>query len=268
MSNEQKSTFERIQNRIYTAVLPVFHEKQFTAENGQTLRYMFFPGKSNTLVVVFQACSDAGARYNYVRTLSDCGVNRLFIKDDFGPGGYGDYYLGCDGTYSVETAVLELIRRYVGKLHPEKLVFAGSSKGGYAALDFGLRFPDSVMIVAAPQYFLGSYLYGEGGNGRWVATLDEILGKSAETEDIQKLDFRLQKIIREDKYASTQRVYIHYSAREHTYAEHIQYLLKDLAEDGISTEKDVGVYKEHGDLKYYFPQYIKHCLRVVTEEKR
>ena len=62
---------------------------------------MFFPyHKSKILVIGFQACNDAGPRYNYVRTLKTCKVNRLFIKDDFGPRHLGDYYLGENGTFS------------------------------------------------------------------------------------------------------------------------------------------------------------------------
>ena len=91
-----------------------------------------------------------------MRTIKECGVNRLFIKDDFGPNQCGDYYLGCNGTYSVENAVFELIDRYIKLVKPKKIIFFGSSKEGYAAINFGLRYPDSKMIVAAPQYYLGT----------------------------------------------------------------------------------------------------------------
>lgn len=246
-------------------MLPAFCEKQFVAGNGQTLRYMFFPGKSSTLVVVFQACSDAGARYNYVKTLGDCGISRLFIKDDFGPDGCGDYYLGCNGTYSVENAVMELIRSCLGRLSPERVVFAGSSKGGYAALNFGLRFPDSEIVIAAPQYFLGSYLKGENGTGRHAKTLDEILGEPANALNTKELDNRLRSVIQKDPYAGTQHVCIHYSVNEHTYKEHVRYLLDDLKETGISVEEDIGDYQEHGDLKYYFPGYLKEKIEELQK---
>lgn len=254
------SFLSRVQNRICTVAIQKLHETQFTASNHQTLRYMFLPSKSDILVVGFQACNDAGARYNYVKTLRDCHVNCLFIKDDFGPTHYGDFYLGCNGTYSVETATFELIDHYINKLSPRAVFFVGSSKGGYSALNFGLRYRDANIVVAAPQYFLATCLYG----GRWTHVLDEILGEPVTPQNMQKLDNRLRSIVKNDPYATTQRVYIHYSTKEHTYEEHIKYLLEDLREKEISVEENVETYPNHADLKYYFPQYLKACILSQT----
>ena len=252
-----QSFLARLQNKAHAAVLSRLCEREYTAENGQTIRYMFFPAKSDILVIGFQACNDAGSRYNYVTTLRSCKVNCLFIKDDFGPDGFGDYYLGCNGTYSVEDAVMELIGNYIYSLSPKRLIFAGSSKGGYAALNFGLRFPHAEIIVAAPQYRLGDYLWGNHGDGRFASTVEEILGEPASPDGISILNRRLARIIQNDLFADTQRVYIHYSVKEHTYPEHIQYLLQDLEKKGIYVERDEKDYPNHGDLKYYFPEYLK-----------
>lgn len=167
-------------------------------------------------------------------TLRSCEVSCLFIKDDFGSDGFGDYYLGCNGTYSVEDAVIEMVREYIHSLSPKKLIFAGSSKGEYAALNFGLRFPNAEIIVAAPQYRLGDYLWGDNGDRR---------------------------------FADTQRIFIHYSAKEHTYPEHIQYLLQDL-EKRIYVEKDEKDYQVHGNLKYYFPEYLKAKVNLVYSPRK
>lgn len=256
-----QSFLARLQNKVHAVVLSRICEKEYSAENGQTLRYMFFPAKSDTLVIGFQACNDAGARYNYVTTLRSCKVNCLFIKDDFGPDGFGDYYLGCNGTYSVEDAVMELIGHYTYSLSPKRLIFAGSSKGGYAALSFGLRFPDAEMIIAAPQYRLGDYLWGDNGDGRFASTVEEILGEPASPDGISMLNHRLAHIIQNDQFADTQQIFIHYSAKEHTYPEHIQYLLQDLEKKRIYVEKDEEDYTNHGDLKYYFPEYLKEKVK-------
>ena len=76
-----------------------------------------------------------------MRTIKECGVNRLFIKDDFGPNQCGDYYLGCNGTYSVENAVFELIDRYIKLVKPKKIIFLVLVKGDMRLLilDCGIQ---------------------------------------------------------------------------------------------------------------------------------
>ena len=251
-NDKKQSVIARAYNRIYTTTLQKLNEREFTAENGQTIRYMYFPTNSDILVIGFQACNDHGARYNYVRTLRSCNVNCLFIKDDFGSDGRGDFYLGCNGTSSVEKAVFELIDRYIRKLHPGKVLYIGSSKGGYAALNFGLQSPQAIIIAAAPQYLLGSLLNGDEHR----STMKEVVGHEIKPIDIDQLDHKLQNIIQNDPYAKEQKIYLQYSTEEHTYKEHIQYLLADLHKKGIAVEEDIKDYKEHGDLKYYFPQYL------------
>lgn len=75
------SILDRIFNRIYTVVITPLKEKTFRSE-GTRLKYLFFQGKNNcdTLIVGFQACHKDGARYNYVRTLNEIAVHKLFIK--------------------------------------------------------------------------------------------------------------------------------------------------------------------------------------------
>ena len=226
---------------------------------------MFFPcKKSDILVVGFQACNDAGPRYNQVRTLKECGVNRLLIKDDFGPRQLGVYYLGCKENHAVETAVFELIDRCIAESRTlfKYIVFSGSSKGGYAALNFGIHYPNSVMVVAAPQYFLGNYLDSE----KFRPTLEEILGGPVTEKNKNALNHRLKQRIREDTAAKTQRVYIHYSDKEHTYEEHIRALLEDLTAAGVEVHTDVKHYPTHEELKYFFPEYLSSVLEQLKKE--
>lgn len=249
-------------NRIYTAAVQKLCEKEFVSSEGQSLRYLFFPCRSSDVLVVgFQACNDAGPQYNYVRTLQQCRVNRLLIKDDFGPGKLGVYYLGTQGSCAVERAVVELIDRYAAALGGQpRLVFIGSSKGGYAALDFGLQYPGSVMIAAAPQYHLAQYL----DTPKFRATLEAILGGPATPQAKQMLDERLHGRILADRFAASQRVYLHYSDCEHTYPEHVRNLLAHLSAAGIALQTDVQHYTVHSDLRYFFPDYLRSVLNTLA----
>lgn len=256
------SLWTRALNRLYTTMMQLLKEREFSSSEGQSIRYMFFPcRKSNTLVIGFQACNDAGARYNYVRTIQNCGVNRLFIKDDFGPNHCGDYYLGSNGTYSVEKAVYALIDLFIDRTHPSKIIFIGSSKGGYAALNFGLSYPAANIVIAAPQYYLGSYL----DNPKWKENLEEILGENVSEENKRALDLRLKRKISGDMFGNSQTIYIHYSDQEHTYKEHVKDLLEDLNGSGISIHTDAGKYSVHEELKHYFPDYLQKTIREIQK---
>lgn len=252
----------RFFNRIYTAIITPIIEKKYVG-NGTRLKYLFFPSvKSKVMVVGFQACAKEGARYNYVRTLNDFKVNKLYIKDDFASNRRGNYYLGSNGKYNVEKATYELIDKYIEKLKPDKIVFIGSSKGGYAALNFGVSYINSSMIVAAPQYYLGMYL----NNVYQMPNLIDILGDVTE-ENIFELDARLKNKVLNNNSANTQRVFLHYSNYEHTYNEHIRDLINDMKYTGYKIDFDIHQYAVHGELKYYYPSYLRSSLRKLLEDE-
>lgn len=94
--------------------------------------------------------------------------------------------------------------------------------------------------------------------------MEEILGEPVSEETKKHMDQRLDQIISKDPYASTQKVYLHYSKMEHAYKEHIPYLLADLEKQGIPVEQNVETYTVHAELKYYFLQYLEKTVgRIV-----
>lgn len=252
--------FGRIWNRLYTICITPLKEKIYHY-GPINLKYLFFKKKSEVLVVGFQACHKDGARYNYISTLKGFNVNRLYIKDDFAENHRGNYYLGCNGEYNVEKATMALIETYVKRTNAKKVIFIGSSKGGYAAVNFGISFPGAIMIIAAPQYHLGNYLNCE----YQMPNLRDILGEDITQEKIEKLNMRLKNKILNDMDGKTQKVFIHYSQNDHTYEDHIKDMLRDLQEVSVSINCDVKDYTVHGDLKYYYPDYLRKSLRTVLE---
>lgn len=128
-------------------------------------------------------------------------------------------------------------------------------------MNFGLRYENVDMIVAAPQYYLADYLDSD----KFRKILNDILGSDVTDERKAQLNIRLREVIEQDKYESSQRVFIHYSTQEHTYREHIVDLLHDLKDKGISVQENVGDYQVHGDLKYYFPQYLQTVINKIQK---
>lgn len=215
---------------------------------------------SRTLIVVFSACTRKGikARYNYLKTLDSVHDNKLYILDDFSEDGRGSYYIGADWTFDEEKATRELINSIRNTVMATKVVFCGSSKGGYAAINFGLEYPNANIVVGAPQYFLGSYLETTDN----MDALKHIAGKDYYKHK-DELDVRLKNKIYCSEYTASQRIYIHYSNKEHTYEEHVKDLLCDLRRNGCVIFEEVATYENHGDLSYYFPDFLRKSLREI-----
>lgn len=236
------------------------HEKEYVNSNTK-LKYLFYPCEnSKELIVVFSACTRKGipARYNYIRTLKNVNINKLYILDDGADDERGTYYLGLYPEFPVEASVVGLIKKIVLDNQIEKMAFAGSSKGGWSALNIGTLFNNEVdrIIVGAPQYYLGKYLSAPANN----ITLKSIVGcdKSA----IEKLDFKLKNNLAN---LSNIKVYIHYSINEHTYEEHVKDLIKDLKEITV-VEEDIETYTDHQEVSMFFPKYLYNTVTDFISE--
>lgn len=246
-----------------TKIKLVFNQKKFKSGD-VTLKYILKKNlNSKDLIVVFSSCTRRGikARYNYMRTLAKIKANKLFILDDFANDHRGSYYLGYESTYSEEKATVELINFIKKNLGTTKLICCGSSKGGYSALNFGLQYPDSYIIAGGPQYYLGQYLVGSKN----IECLEHILGHVSD-EKISELDNRLQMLIKRKTNGNTQKIYLHFSDKEHTYNEHIKDLLQELRECDYTVECDIADYTNHSDISYYFPDFLVKTVSALISE--
>lgn len=256
-----------------TLLKQAVQERKFRYGN-TTLKYMYQPYKgSDRLLVVFSACTRPGipARYNYMRTLKDVPVNRLFILDDFGEDHRGGYYLGAYPDFEMEKATKALIDKFIARPEVSKVCFGGSSKGGWAALNFGVQYAGrglgAEIITGAPQYWLGTYLQTPGG----MVTLQSIAA-SKKKEDLAvvsaALNAHLKQRIEGNEYAHGQTIYIHYSEHEHTYRDHIKYLIADLKSGGgYRLIEDVREYENHGDVSLYFPGFFVGSMRDILSSE-
>lgn len=250
--------FNKYIEYLSTKVKVCLKENKYSKDGGR-IKYILEKEKSNILIVVMSSCTRPGikARYNYNRTLKKIKANKLFILDDFGIDSRGSYYLGKKGEFNIEDAVRELILKIKKELNIRTSIYVGSSKGGYAALYFGLDDSNSNIIVGAPQYYLGSYL-----KERHPHVLEFIKGNSEE-EGIVHLNNLLSNKIINSKYHG--RIFIHYSTEEHTYEEHIKYMLEDLKENGVYININEGKYKSHADISKHFPKYLLDTIDNILD---
>lgn len=247
---------KKIKGYLYAKVQKARYEKHFKGE--VDLKYLKMgPDQGDTLVVVFGSFTRKGvaARYNYVKTLRDIEVPKVFILDDFGLDGRGSYYLGQDGGEEVYRTTRDLIASLKVSTGAKTTIYCGSSKGGWAAMRFGLGDLDGIVVAGSPQYLLGDYAVREydleDGNKMLLPYLSAGLKDDVR---IQWLNGILRGVIRDSN--SLKPVYLCYSKAEHTYDEHICYLLDDLR----SADRDVHVREEkfgnHNDIALYFPDFL------------
>lgn len=217
--------------------LRLLRDQKKYRSRGVTLKYMLDRVDSRDLIIVFSSCTRKGirARYNYVRTLKEVPCNKLFLLDDFASDHRGSFYLGSNMKFEEAVVVRELIDRVREQTGAKRLIFCGSSKGGYTALNFGLDYPGSYMVVGGPQYFLGQSLLDTGN----IEALKHIAGQVCK-EKVEFLNEYLPKKVAANRYAPSQRIYLHYSDSEHTYEEPYPLSAPGSGEKGIPLQRGRG----------------------------
>ena len=147
-----------------------------------------------------------------------------------------------------------------GIYHQLKIVFLGSSKGGYSALNFSFLIPNVNVVIGSPQYYLGTYLDKEETKENLRYLIGEI------TEDGKnQLNARLRNRILLSPI-KPEMVYFHYSNVESTYKKHVKDLLSDLQNAGILIIEDVQNYPTHGGLKDHYPGFLRNTIKNIIEQ--
>lgn len=233
-----------------------FKQRVFKGKNYNVKYVLNSVSNSDDLIVVFTACTKVGqpARYNYVRTLDKYKCNKIFILDDFGFDNRGAYYLGKNKDFAIQNDVELLIHKVIKDLNVKRSIFVGSSKGGYAAMYFGMSIKNSIIISGAPQYMLGDYLNLPGHQN----ILSYIMGDTEKTS-VEQLN-KVMKTRIDTNRDNNNLVYLHYSINDETYESDIKYLVNHLDTLGINTIKDIKEYMSHSELTKFFPTFIRETL--------
>lgn len=217
------------------------------------LKYLFFNRKSKVLAIVFSAfdTSDKRRSYNYVRSLSKIGIDFIFLSD---PWGYrGSYYLQNNGSFALVETILSSINQIVNRGGYSSVLTLGTSKGGTAALFYGLKLNVQDIVIGACQYRIGSY----------VANYPEIFkgmtGKDVNETDINSLNSILPNLIANCK-GSQSHIHLVHSVKEPTYERDIKYLIRDLNSYGLTwTEIECG-FEKHDDVGRFFIPFASKFL--------
>lgn len=245
----------------YTRILP---EK--VTEDG--IKYLLYPNSdSEKLIVVFQAINTKQS-YNYIKTLKEFNINKLFIKDDYGLDELtkSSYYLGVKKDLSIAEYTQKLINEVVQKLNikDENVIFAGSSKGGYAALYHGYTFGSGTILPGGPQIMLGDYLYQENPASIRYEIFKSIVGDF--TQDNKEWANSLLYNVLKNTSAPYPTTKVHIGLKEPHYVEHVAFLEKWVNELQIPNVEIAGEdYTTHEELAEYYPIFLnKEVKRLIN----
>lgn len=230
-------------------------------EGEKAIKYVFCDGgNSDILIVTFPGFASPGIQpqYNYIRTLIDCNCHRLYILDDYGP--RGSYLIGKNGDHSIEDSVVSLISTMCDKYGVESgnVILQGSSKGGYCALYFGIKYNFGYVIAGAPQINLGNYLLKVAPDVAEYITG----GKNEENKGyLNGLLFDLVDL----SSGRFPKIFIHVGRGDHHYPNHIVPFLEKLDEKGKEYKINLANYSSHGWVGSYYQEYLLKTLNYIDD---
>lgn len=101
-------------------------------------------GESKLLIVVFSQVRVPAGKFGLERLFAKTRHNCLFLNDT-----------GCEWYLGLEHAIDAAISAAIGAVSPERMIYYGSSMGGYGALLTGLRRQDGDIHAFGPELRLG-----------------------------------------------------------------------------------------------------------------
>lgn len=222
-------------------------------------RFRFQKKDTNHLLIIFSGYGGGATSYDALNLFSHSRSAILWIKDDF----YNDsaYYLCKEMDFSIEKSVYELILYKLKSLGFSKndCTLYGSSKGGTAALFFGIKYNFENIVSSIPQSKIGSYLSGNKPSNPVPMKNAEFIMGNINAEKIDFLDSLLFNLIKKDN--STRRnIYIITSESDEQYQDHILPLNKAISEKNYSNynliEAKSLFIEKHTDVSGY-------CVHVI-----
>lgn len=150
---------------------------------------------NNRLIVVFSGFGDGRFfTYDFINSLSENPATIVWIKDDF----YSmcSYYMCKEMDFSIERSICKFIDELLFEfgLKKEQCVLAGFSKGGTAALYFGIKYNFKNIISTVPQFNIGSYIRSD-----WPDVAQHMMG-TVSVQNTLFLDSLLHDVLIDDGF--------------------------------------------------------------------
>jgi len=157
--------------------------------------------------------------------------------------------------------VIELVDEIVKEheITKENIIAVGSSKGGYAAIYYSLKYNFGCSIVGAPQVLLGNYLLEETSKSYSIA---EYIAGGQDEESKKYLNDIIPTVITQSE--SSVKLFIHIGKGEPHYRNHFLSLIKLLNQTNLNYEVDIQDYDTHDQVAEYYPSYLQNKIFQLT----
>ncbi|MFD7436415.1 accessory Sec system protein Asp2 [Streptomyces sp. NPDC059861] len=186
------------------------------------VEFQFRPAQGDHphLLVVF---SSVGSKYGFGNALESVKCNILRIRDHFDGG--ASYYVARNMDFSVTDSIQALIEDHMRRLRVtrDEVTLLGASKGGSAALYYGLKYDYKNIVASTPQYFLGSYSKGHGQLG------DAVLGEGQSEENVATMDAVMKDVLAQ-RSDLKRNIYVVSSPGDYQYEQEVEHYLPALRE--------------------------------------
>ncbi|WP_031095709.1 hypothetical protein [Streptomyces sp. NRRL S-15] len=142
--------------------------------------------------------------------------NILWIRDKFD--GVNSYYLCKEMDFSLEESVIGLISRVMHALEltPDDCIMFGSSKGGTAALYYGLKYGFRDIVASVPQFAIGSFV-----RDHMKPTARFMMGEGVPESNVQIIDSLLPDTVWRSGNRGAN-IYLISSPQDEQYKQHVE----------------------------------------------
>jgi hypothetical protein len=143
-----------------------------------------FSTDSSTLLILFGGIAGGVSMpvYEFFRVTEGYPVKRLFLRDPR----YSWYLRGLPGAGDDAASIAAGLEDAIRQAGASRVVIAGASAGGFAALRFGSLLGADHVLAFSPQTFIDAPRRAEAGDDRWgpqIAALHTALGPDSPEYD-------------------------------------------------------------------------------------
>lgn len=240
-------------------------DQVFTASNGVEIKFKHQANKYdyNHLLFIFSGFNNPlPGEYDFSKVLSQCPCDVVWISDDFE--GMHAYYLCIGMDFKVEEAINEFMnfKRIESKLSWGDVTVAGASKGGTAALYYGLKLNISNIITCVPQVFIGSNV-----DLTWKLVAKHMMCENYTKVQMKFLDNLIPQLLKKDLFLN-RNIYLITSEQDIQYKVHVEPILDDLTKyQNFNLIKSHSLLvREHKDvMRHHLPIFLSIIYAIASE---